>query len=291
MTVIRVAHSPDADDAFMFYALAHHKVDTEGLTLEHVLKDIETLNREAEQGTYELTAMSYHAYAHLHRQYAIFPVGSSIGDKYGPVVVANQPLTTTELVEGNLAIASPGGWTSAHLALKLWLPEANTVFMPFDRIQDAVQSGEVAAGVIIHEGQVTFADEGFHKVVDLGEWWFETTNLVLPLGCNGIRKDLPPELVQKLGRVLYRSVKWALDNREEALAGCMQYARGLSSEQADRFVGMYVNDMTLAMHPEIKKAVKLMLFMGHGMGLIPEKIEPEYVELALDTAQQAAPTH
>jgi 1,4-dihydroxy-6-naphthoate synthase len=279
LTHIRVAHSPDADDAFMFYALAQNKVDTEGLTFEHILKDIETLNQAAVQGTYELTALSYHGYAHVADKYAILPVGSSIGDKYGPVLISKTPLTKAELLASGKPVAIPGPWTTATLALKLWEPNLPTEVVPFDQITEAVASGQYLAGVIIHEDQVTYQANGYHKVVDLGEWWFEATNLVLPLGCNGIRKDLGDELIQRIGRVLLRSVAWGLDNRAETLAGCQSYARDLDPALTDKFVGMYVNDMTLNADTEIRKAVKLLLWMGYDMGVIPQRIEPEWVNL------------
>lgn len=280
-SVIRVAHSPDADDAFMFYALAKHKVDAEGLVFEHVLKDIETLNQEAQHGTYELTALSYHAYAYLHEKYAILPVGSSIGDKYGPVLVSKTPLTADALKAEDAIVAIPGVQTSAYLFLKLWMPEVKTVIVPFDEIPQYVLDGKATAGLLIHESQVTFQEEGLFKIVDLGEWWFETTNLVMPLGCNGIRKDLGDELIAKIGRVLYRSVKWGLENREETLAGCQVYARDLDPAKTDRFVAMYVNEMTLDATTEIRKGVRLMLSMGYSAGLIPTKVDPEFVPLVL----------
>lgn len=286
--VIRVAHSPDADDAFMFYALAQHKVDAEGLVFEHILKDIETLNQEAQQGTYELTALSYHAYAYLHEKYAILPVGSSIGDKYGPVLVSKTPITADALKVDDAVVAVPGVQTSAYLFLKLWMPDVKTVIVPFDEIPQYVLDGNAIAGLLIHESQVTFQEEGLHKIVDLGEWWFETTNLVLPLGCNGIRKDLGEDLIAKIGRVLYRSVKWGLENREETLAGCQVYARDLDPTKTDRFVGMYVNDMTLDASVEIRKAVRLMLAMGFGAGLIPTKVDPEFISLTLPQHLTAA---
>lgn len=280
--VIRVAHSPDADDAFMFYGLAEHQVDAEGLTFEHILCDIETLNHEAFKGTYELTALSYHGYAYVADRYAILPMGSSIGDKYGPVLVTrNDTLDKAELEKGEIIVAIPGRYTSAALALKLWCPEVKTVEMAFDKIMPAVLAGEIEAGVIIHEGQLTYHEEGLRKVVDLGEWWFDTTNLVLPLGCNGIRKDLGDELIQKIGRVLYRSIEWGLNNRQVALEGCQKYAGDLPPEKTDKFVGMYVNQHTLEADTEVRKAVKLMLWMGSGFGIIPEKVQPEFVELAL----------
>jgi 1,4-dihydroxy-6-naphthoate synthase len=281
---IRVAHSPDADDAFMFYALAHHKVDTEGLQFEHVLKDIETLNREAALGTYELTAISYHAYAYLHEQYAIFPVGSSIGEQYGPVLVANTPMTLEAVLASGKPVAIPGEQTSAYLFLKLYCPELPTVKVHFDDIPQAVLNGEVIAGLVIHESQVTFREEGLHKIVDLGQWWFEQTGLILPLGCNGIRRDLGEALIQKIGRVLYRSVKWGLDNRAETLAGCQAYARNLPEEKTDQFVGMYVNELTLSITPEIREAVTLMLKEGYEKGIIPTLVRPEFVDFQTPVA-------
>lgn len=279
--VIRVAHSPDSDDAFMFYALAKDKVDTEGLTFEHTLTDIETLNQEAKKGTYELTAVSYYGYAFVKDKYALLNVGQSIGDKYGPVLIAAKPLTKADLAGQKIAV--PGELTSAHLAFKLWYPEAQTEVVPFDQIMEKVKSGEYVAGVIIHEGQLTYAEEGFHKVVDLGEWWFETTNLTLPLGSNAIRKDLGPDLIQKIGRCLRRSIEYGLSHREEALDYAMQFARGLDRAKADEFVGMYVNNMTLDADEEIRKAVRLMLYMGFGIGMVPEKFDPEFIDIEMPT--------
>ena len=275
--VIRVAHSPDSDDAFMFWALAKGHVDTEGLVFEHVLSDIETLNQEALKGTYELTAISYHAYADIHKQYALLNVGSSIGDKYGPVVIAKRPFTKEELK--NVTVAIPGEKTTAYLALKIWEPELKTAVVPFDQIMERVASGEFEAGLIIHEGQLTYQREGFTKVVDLGEWWFEETNLTLPLGSNAIRLDLGDELIGKIGRVLKRSVEYGLAHREEGLEYAMSFSRGLDRALTDEFVGMYVNDMTLNADVEIRKAVKLLLWRGQGIGLISEKIEPRFIDV------------
>lgn len=280
--VIRVAHSPDSDDAFMFYALAKDKVDTEGLTFTHQLTDIETLNREAMKGTYELTAISYHAYAYVRDKYAILNVGSSIGDKYGPVLIGLEKLTKEQLKQ--TVVAVPGEMTSAYLALKIWEPDLKTEVVPFDQIMDKVKDGTYAAGLIIHEGQLTFQDEGFKKIVDLGEWWFNTVNLPLPLGGNAIRRDLGPELIQKVARVLYRSIEYGLAHREEALDYAMQFSRGLKREQADKFVGMYVNDMTLNAGSTIKRAVRLLLYMGNGAGVIPEKVDPEFIDLKMPAA-------
>lgn len=280
--VIRVAHSPDSDDAFMFWALAHDKVDTEGLTFEHTLTDIETLNQEALKGTYELTAISYHAYAKLADKYALLNVGSSIGDKYGPVVIAKKPFTKEELK--NVTVAIPGEMTTAYLALKIWEPELKTQVVPFDQIMERVESGEFEAGLIIHEGQLTYQKQGFVKVVDLGEWWFEETNLTLPLGSNAIRLDLGDELIQKIGRVLKRSIEHGLKHREEALDYAMQFARGLDRDTANTFVGMYVNEMTLDADVEIRKAVKLLLWRGFGIGLLSEKVEPHFVDVQMELA-------
>lgn len=280
--VIRVAHSPDSDDAFMFWALAHHKIDAEGLTFEHILTDIETLNREAMKGTYELTAISYHAYAHVYDKYAILNVGSSVGDKYGPVVIAKKPFTKEELKK--VTVAVPGEMTTAYLALKIWEPELKTEVVPFDQIMERVESGEFEAGLIIHEGQLTYQQQGFTKVVDLGEWWFEECNLTLPLGGNAIRRDLGPEMIQKIGRVLKRSIEHGLKHREEALDYALQFARGLDKKTADEFVGMYVNEMTLDADVEIRKAVKLLMWRGHGVGVIKEKIEPEFIDVLPELA-------
>lgn len=275
--VIRVAHSPDSDDAFMFYALAHDKVDTEGLTFTHTLTDIETLNQEALKGTYELTAISYWAYAKVKEKYALLNCGQSIGDKYGPVVISKTPLTQADLKDQVIAV--PGEMTTAFLALKLWFPEAKTQVIPFQEIMDRVNAGEFVAGVIIHEGQLTYAAEGFHKVVDLGEWWFETTNLSLPLGSNAVRLDLGDEVIAKIGRVLKRSIEYGLAHREDALDYALQFARGLDRKKADEFVAMYVNDQTLYADNEIKKAVRLMLNMAYGQGMIPEKIDPVFIDV------------
>lgn len=280
--VIRVAHSPDSDDAFMFWALAHHKIDAEGLTFEHILTDIETLNKEAMKGTYELTAISYHAYAHVYDKYAILNVGSSVGDKYGPVVIAKKPFTKEELKQ--VTVAVPGEMTTAYLALKIWEPELKTEVVPFDQIMERVESGEFEAGLIIHEGQLTYQQQGFTKVVDLGEWWFEECNLTLPLGGNAIRRDLGPDMIQKIGRVLKRSIEHGLKHREEALDYALQFARGLDKATADEFVGMYVNEMTLDADVEIRKAVKLLMWRGHGVGVIKEKIEPEFIDVLPELA-------
>jgi 1,4-dihydroxy-6-naphthoate synthase len=267
----------------MFYALAHHKVDTEGLTFEHVLADIETLNREAMAGTYELTAMSYHAYAWVADKYAILTVGSSVGNQYGPILVARDAMTQADLqTDAKKRIAIPGKLTSAYLALKIWEPHidadgAQTVVVPFDQILERVQAGEFDAGLIIHEGQLTFGDHGLHRVVDLGVWWYEECNLPLPLGANGIRKNLGPQRMQAIGRVMHRTVAYGLAHRDAGLDYAAQFARGISRERMDRFVSMYVNEMTMEADMKLRRAIKLLLWRGFGVGLIPTKIEPEFI--------------
>lgn len=277
-TLIRIAHSPDSDDAFMFYALTQGLLDTEGLEIQHVLRDIETLNQAAFQGTYEITALSFHGYAHLADRYQIMPSGASFGDGYGPVVVSRKPLGCADLV--GVPVAIPGQLTTAHLALRLWQPEANVVLMPFDEILDAVLSGVVEAGVVIHEGQLTFGDLGLRSVVDLGAWWKEETGLPLPLGGNGIRRDIPEDLKRRLCRLLTESIEYALSHREEALGYAIRYARGLEDdlERSDRFVGMYVNDWTRSYGDVGRKAVQLLLDRGFEAGILPQRIQAEFLE-------------
>jgi 1,4-dihydroxy-6-naphthoate synthase len=255
MTLIRVAHSPDSDDAFMFYALAKGLIDTGELHFEHVLKDIETLNREAFDGTYEVTAVSIHAYAHLDDRYALLGSGASMGDGYGPVLIAREPIPQEELAAKKIAI--PGRLTSAALALKMWDPSLQTVTYAFDEIMPAVQSGEVDAGVVIHEGQLTWEDEGFSKIVDLGVWWAEETGgLPLPLGGNLIRRDLGEEMCVRVAALLKESIQYSLDHREEALDYALDYGRGLDRDKADRFVGMYVNELTVDYGERGRRAVQ-----------------------------------
>ena len=240
---ITVAHSPDSDDEFMFFGLASGQVDTGGIEVGHVLSDIESLNRAAFEGRYEVTAVSFHAYAYLHDRYILLPHGASMGENYGPLVVVRNEAPATL---AGVTVAVPGTLTSAYLALKLYDPTLQTVVMPFDQIQEAVVRGDVAAGLLIHGGQLTYQDEGLRKIVDLGEWWAARTNgLPLPLGGNVIRRDLGPELIAKVSRMLHGSIKYALDHREEALEYALQYGRGLDRAKADRFVGMYVNNLTL----------------------------------------------
>lgn len=275
METIRVAHSPDADDAFMHYAAVHGLVDTRGLRFEEVLADIETLNQAAREGRYEVTAISIHAYAYVAHGYALLSSGASMGDGYGPVVIAPKPFTRGDL--RGQPVATPGRWTSARLALQLWQPEAQCVDVPFDQVGGAVRSGQVKAGVLIHEGQLTYRDEGFHLVVDLGAWWQRETGLPLPLGGNAIRRDLPPELARKVAAVLLDSVRWGLEHREQALNHARGFARGLSQEKVDRFVGMYVNRWTLDYGPQGREAVRRFLEEGARAGLVPAVPKLEFV--------------
>lgn len=276
-TTVRIAHSPDSDDAFMFYALTQGLLDTEGLEIQHVLQDIESLNQAAFEGTYEITALSFHAYAHLADRYQLMPSGASFGDGYGPVVVSRNPLGRADLVGCKVAI--PGKLTTANLALHLWQPEVKTEIVPFDQILDIVQDGKVDAGVVIHEGQLTYGDLGLRPVVDLGVWWKEETGGPLPLGGNGIRRDLDEDLKRRLCRLLTESIAYGLDHREEALGYAIRYARGLEDdlERSDRFVGMYVNDWTRGYGEAGMRAVQLLLDRGHEAGILPQRIEAEFI--------------
>jgi len=266
---ITVAHSPDSDDAFMFYALAEGRVDTEGLSFVHELSDIESLNRRAMAGELAVTAVSFHAYTRLADRYLLLPHGASFGDGYGPVVVARAPIARERIASGQIAVASPGEWTTAALALRLWAPGVVTRSMPFDRIQEAVRAGEYEAGLLIHEGQLTFAEEGFTEVVDLGRWWKEETGLPLPLGGNVVRRDLGTERIGRISRALSRSIEYGLAHRGAALDHAMRYARGLPREKADQFVGMYVNTWTQGYGEAGRQAVQLLLDRAHAAGLTP----------------------
>ncbi len=272
---IRVAHSPDSDDAFMFYGLATDKIDTEPFEFVHELHDIETLNRAALEGLYEITAVSIHAYAYLAQKYALLSSGASMGEGYGPKVVSAKRLDPSQL-KGRL-VAIPGLRTSAFLALKLLEPDIEHRIMPFDRIMDSVRSGSVDAGVIIHEGQLFYRDYDLHPVVDLGEWWKSLTGLPLPLGGNVVRRDLGEEKISHLASLLKQSIQFALDNREEALNYALQFGRGLDPEKGDRFVSMYVNERTLDYGEEGRKAVQLFLDRGFEAGLIPERVRVGFV--------------
>ena len=267
---IRIAHSPDSDDAFMFYALAENRIDARGYRFEHVLADIETLNQEARKGTYEITALSIHAFAHLADRYVLLPHGASMGDNYGPLVVAPRGSTLTANCLKGRRIAIPGAWTSAYLALRLYEPEFTAVMTPFDEISQGVLDGDVDAGVIIHEGQLTYEDEGLVKVMDLGEWWHaETEGLPLPLGGNAIRRDLGEAAIGELSKLLREAIQFSLDHRQEALRHAMQYARGMDEARADQFVGMYVNELTLDYGARGRTAVELFLRRGADAGLVP----------------------
>jgi len=275
---ITVAHSPDSDDAFMFYGLASGGVETHGIQVEHLLADIETLNRAAFDGRYEVTAVSFHAYAHLTDKYLLLSHGASMGDKYGPVVVtkADGPRTLD-----NVTVAVPGLLTTAFLALKLYAPTVDVKVMPFDEIQQAVHDEKIDAGLLIHEGQLTYEDEGLRKIVDLGEWWADTTGgLPLPLGGNVIRRDLGVENVAKISRMLHDSIAYALNNREKALDYALTYGRGLDRKKADRFVGMYVNELTLDYGDRGRKAVQRLMDEAYAKRLIPSKVAVEWAPLA-----------
>ena len=269
MALIRVAHSPDSDDAFMFYALAKGLIDTGELRFEHVLSDIETLNRKAFEGTYEVTAVSIHAFSHLDDRYALLGSGASMGDGYGPVLVAREPVDEARL--RSMTVAIPGRLTSAALALKMWNPALQTVIYPFDEIMPAVHSGGVDAGVVIHEGQLTWEEEGFSKIVDLGVWWAgETDGLPLPLGGNLIRRDLGAEMCERVAALLKASIEYSLANREQALDYALDYGRGLDRGKADRFVGMYVNELTVDYGERGREAVKVFLDRAYAERLIPK---------------------
>jgi 1,4-dihydroxy-6-naphthoate synthase len=273
---IHVAHSPDSDDAFMFYALAEGKIDTEGLTYVHELQDIESLNQRALRGELEVTAVSIHAYAYLADQYALLPHGSSMGDRYGPRLVAREPLQRSDVRGKRIAI--PGPLTTAYLALKLYEPDFIAVPTPFDQIEDVVLAGDVDLGLLIHEGQLTFGDRGLHLVADMGEWWFGETGLPLPLGGNVVRKDLGTDLTRKISRHLRDSIAYGLEHRKGALDHAMQYARGLDRGKADTFVGMYVNEWTLDYGPRGREAVRALLDRGVAAGIISKSVKVEFVD-------------
>jgi 1,4-dihydroxy-6-naphthoate synthase len=277
-TTVRVAHSPDSDDAFMFYGLASGAVSAEGFEFVHELSDIETLNKAAVEGKYEITALSVHAYAYLHDKYLLLDSGASFGDGYGPTVVvpAGSPIKTVEDLAGK-RVAVPGKWTSAALALALRLPRFEQVIMDFKQVGEAAKRGEVAAGVVIHEGQLTAHEEGLTVVEDLGVWWKLRTGLPLPLGMNAVKRDLPEATRAAIARALTASINYGLDNREKALDHAMTYARGLDRKRADQFVGMYVNDWTRSVGEKGRRAVALFLSESADRGLIP-RVRPEYQE-------------
>jgi len=273
---IRVAHSPDSDDAFMFYALAERLIDTGGIEYVHELQDIETLNQRAMRGELEVTAVSIHAYAHIADRYALLPHGSSMGDQYGPRLVGKRIYGADQL-KGK-RVATPGPLTTATLALRLFQPGVQCVHMAFDAVEDAVLAGDVDAGLIIHEGQLTYGTRGLTLIADMGEWWFRETGLPLPLGGNVVRKDLGPDLIRTVSRHLKQSIAYALDHRAGALDHAMQYARGLDRSTADEFVGMYVNQWTLDYGATGREAVQVLLDRGHEAGIIRDQVTVEFAE-------------
>jgi 1,4-dihydroxy-6-naphthoate synthase len=275
--LITVGHSPDPDDAFMFYALAHDKLDTGDLQFRHELQDIETLNRRALRGELEVTAVSIHAYAYLQDKYALLPSGCSMGDRYGPMVVARRPMKVEDLAKCRIAV--PGTMTTAFLALRLLLPKGfEHQVVPFDQIIHEVAAGKFDAGLIIHEGQLTFQNQGLHLVVDLGVWWQEKTKLPLPLGGNVVRRDLGAETMKEISRLLKESIRYSLAHRDDALQYALKYARDMDKALADKFVGMYVNDWTLDYGPRGREAVRRLLDEGHRAGVITAPVALEFVE-------------
>lgn len=276
MKTISVAHSPDSDDAFMFYGLATNKLETNGLKFEHTLKDIQSLNEDAKNGVYDVTAISFHAYVYVADKYALLPHGASIGEKYGPIVVAKEPRKAEEI--GGMTVAIPGELTSAFLALRIFNKDFEYKVVPFDKIIDAVKEGEVDAGLLIHEGQLFYKQEGLDKVLDLGEWWHEKTGLPLPMGGNAIRRDLGPELMKKVSHHLHESILYSLENREDALQYAMQFARDMPPELTDRFVAMWVNDLTLDYGERGREAVRRLLDEGYKAGIIPDPVSVDFVD-------------
>jgi len=274
---LKLAHSPDSDDAFMFYALATKKLRTQGVAFKHVLEDIESLNQKALQGVYDITAASFHAYPHLADRYILLPSGASFGERYGPIVVARSKPGPGGLRGKRVAI--PGKMTTAYLVLQLYEREIEPVFTPFDEILETVSRGEADAGVVIHEGQLTYAESGLKKIVDLGEWWHQQTGLPLPLGGNLILKSLDRRTVLTAANLLKESIQYALDHREEALEYALQFGRGLDNPTADRFVAMCVNEWTLEYGDRGRQAVQTLLDRGYEKGLLPKKVQAEYVEL------------
>jgi 1,4-dihydroxy-6-naphthoate synthase len=273
---ITIAHSPDSDDAFMFYGLARGGVPTGDLEITHVLSDIETLNRHAREGRHEVTALSFHAYPHVADKYALMPCGGSIGDGYGPLLVAREPMDPKAVAGKTVAV--PGTLTSAYLALQLFAPRVKTRVVPFDRILDEVREGRADVGLVIHEGQLTYGGQGLVRVADLGAWWKDETGLPLPLGGNAVRRDLGPAMMARLTRLVRETVRHSLAHRPQALAYAMTFARGMDPNVADRFVGMWVNDMTVDMGERGRRAVQVFLDRGVEAGVIPKKVALDFVE-------------
>jgi 1,4-dihydroxy-6-naphthoate synthase len=277
-----LGHSPDPDDAFMFYALAENRIDTRGHTFHHTLQDIETLNQRAARGELHISAVSIHAYAYLTDRYALLPCGASMGDGYGPMLVSTiEPPRESDKIQDWLSkklVAVPGLRTSAYLALKLFGVPVETVVVPFDQIFDYVRSGKAEVGLLIHEGQLTYAQEGFHLILDLGQWWKAETGLPLPLGGNVIRKDIPPAVRKEVSEILKESIRYGLENRLAGIKHSMPLARGLDLEQADKFIGMYVNDYTLDYGASGREAIRQFLERGKEKGILPAAVELEFVE-------------
>jgi 1,4-dihydroxy-6-naphthoate synthase len=276
LRTISLAHSPDSDDAFMFYGLATHKLDTGDYEFKHVLKDIQTLNEEARKGTYDVTAISFHAYAYVADKYALLPHGASIGDNYGPILVAHDEVDASQI--SKLKIAVPGTLTSAFLALSIFEPHFEYEVVPFDQIIDAVIERKCDAGLLIHEGQLFYQERGLHKVLDLGEWWHEHTGgLPLPMGGNAIRRELGAETIREVSKLLRESIQYSLDNREDALQYALQFARDMDPELADRFVAMWVNQLTLDYGERGREGVRRLLAEGHERGIIPHHVAVQFV--------------
>jgi 1,4-dihydroxy-6-naphthoate synthase len=273
MREITIAHSPDSDDAFMFYALVNGKIKSDGLKFVNVLSDIETLNRKAFEGVYDVTAISFHAYAYVSDKYILLPSGSSMGLGYGPILVSKKEFEPRDLK--NFLVGVPGTLTSAFLILKIFEPEVKYKVIQFDKIIEAVINDEVDAGLLIHEGQLTYSNSGLKKIIDFGNWWQRETGLPLPLGGNVVKKELGFELASKISNLLRESVRYAMENRDEALRYALKFARGMDEKLADKFVGMYVNELTLDCGEVGKKAIQLFLDLGYEKGLIPKKIEIE----------------
>lgn len=272
---LSIAHSPDTDDAFMYFGLAQNKVDTKGVAVKQVMKDIQSLNVEAVNGTYEVSAISFAAYPRVRHLYKLLSCGSSMGENYGPMIVAKKPLSIEELKE--ITVAIPGLETSAYLTMQLWQPGLKVVAMHFDKILDAVVAGEVDAGLIIHEGQLTYKDAGLTQIVDLGVWWHQETGLPLPLGGNAVRKDLGDEMMQEALRIFRTSVVYALEHREDALNYALSFARDMDPKMADRFVSMYVNELTVDLGERGKAAVRLFYQKAFDNGILKELVVPEFV--------------
>jgi 1,4-dihydroxy-6-naphthoate synthase len=282
---ITIAHSPDSDDAFMFYALAHNKLDTRGLKIHQVMKDIQSLNQIALNGQYEVSAISFAVYPEIADQYALMPCGSSMGDKYGPILVAKKNMSDGELRASIIAI--PGRQTTAWLALQLFQPGLNVIVMPFDKILDAVANGEVNAGLLIHEGQLTYQSLGLQKVVDLGQWWHDVTNLPLPLGGNVVRKDLGAEMIKDATELFKASVEYSLAHREEALAYAMTFAKDMPRDLADKYVGMYVNERSVDFGEEGREALATLFRMGYEQGIYKDPVKVEFAEQHIYSTQSS----